>query len=59
MNELQALVTGALIGSLATLDALAIDVEQRLDGEGNYLPEFFVIGRESGTRLLVRVEVVE
>ena len=57
MNELQALVTGMLIGALMGQDAVAIEIEPQYDAEGNYLPEFLVEGKESGTMLRITVEV--
>jgi hypothetical protein len=61
MDELQALVTGAVVGALMTVDEnwLAIDVEPERDGDGNYLPVVHVTGRNSGTRLRISVDVVE
>lgn len=59
MNELQALVTGMLIGSLLHQREVDVVVEPHYDDDNNYLPEFGVIGQTSGTRLLVSVTVVE
>lgn len=57
MNELQALVTGMLIGALMGQDAVTIEIQPQYDDEGNYLPEFLVTGQVSGTTLRVKVEV--
>lgn len=57
MNELQALVTGMLIGALMGQDGVAIEIEPQYDSEGNYLPEFLVEGKVSGTKLRITVEV--
>ena len=57
MNELQALVTGMLIGALMGQRQVDVDIEPQYDSEGNYLPEFIVEGKVSGTRLRVKVEV--
>jgi hypothetical protein len=57
MNDLQALVTGAIAGALMCTEQLLIDVRVPTDDQGNYLPEVEVVGRESGVRLRVRVEV--
>lgn len=60
MNELQALVTGMLMGALMAMQShIALEVEALVDDEGNYLPEFNVVGKNTGTRLKVRVEVEE
>lgn len=56
MNPLQALVTGYLLGSILKSD-LMVELEAKMDHEGNYLPAFEMTG-ESGTRLRVIVEVV-
>jgi hypothetical protein len=58
IGELQALVTGALIGALMRQDLLLVDVQPSTD-EGGFLPEFIVVGRESGQRLRVRIEELE
>jgi len=54
--ELQALVVGMLLGSLLSQDKVAIDIEVPTDDDGNYLPHFFVTGKNSGERLRVVVE---
>lgn len=63
MSELQALVTGAVMGALMKTSGeggpFLIDVEGAVDGDGNYLPEILVRGRESGEVVRVRVEVEE
>jgi hypothetical protein len=60
MNQLQALVTGVVAGSLTNVhDLIVIDVEIQTDDEGNYLPELYVIGRNSGMKLRISVDVVE
>jgi hypothetical protein len=56
MNDLQAVVTGMIVGALMSRH-LAIDVQPTFDDEGNYLPELVIVGRESGTRLRIRVEL--
>lgn len=60
MKELQALVTGAVMGALLKASAqgqpFLIDVEGQTDGDGNYLPEIIVRGRESGEVVRVVVE---
>jgi hypothetical protein len=68
MGELQALVTGAIIGALMKASAdpnlspeggpFLIRVEPRADAQG-YLPELLVTGRESGERVIVRVTALE
>lgn len=57
MNDLQALVTGMILGALMSADGnlLEIDVRPEDDGAGNYLPRVHVVGRVSGTHLLVEV----
>lgn len=55
MNELQALVTGLIAGSLVKQEAVDIEVEPRVDAEGNYKPQILVTGRKSGQQLLVAV----
>lgn len=63
MNELQALVTGILMGSLARMtdpnSPFDIMVVPQYDNERNYLPEFVVYGNVSGTKLRVKVELEE
>lgn len=56
MKELQALVTGALVGTMMGQPHLAVDVEVETDDDGNYLPTFLVVGRNSGERLRVTVD---
>ena len=58
-NDLQALIVGTLVGALMGQQHLKIIVEPNYDDANNYLPEFIVTGRESGTRLRVSVEVIE
>lgn len=50
MGELQALVTGMLLGALMAQRHFAIDVEPVMDELG-YLPEICVRGQESGERV--------
>jgi hypothetical protein len=60
MTEFQALITGAVTGALLKADAegpFLIDVTPQIDADGNYLPEISVVGRESGEKLRVRIEV--
>lgn len=61
MGELQALITGAIQGALMQVSTdegpFLIEVEQVIDGDGNYLPEILVRGRESGECLRIRVDV--
>jgi hypothetical protein len=57
MNELQAIVAGTIAGALGSADWIKIDVVLLDDGAGNFLPEIVVVGRESGTRLRVRIDV--
>lgn len=61
MTDLQAIVTGVLIGALLRVkDKLVrIDIEPMTDGAGNYLPQFLVRGRESGEHLVVQIDVVK
>ncbi len=60
MNDLQALVTGMVAGSLSLVDDfIALDVELSTDDAGNYLPELYVTGRNSGTKLRISVDVIE
>jgi hypothetical protein len=59
VNSLQALITGMIAGSLAKADQVEIDVEVITDLKGDYLPKLYVKGRNSGTLLLVSVEVLE
>jgi hypothetical protein len=58
VTDLQALVTGFVAGALSYQDLLHVDVEPVRDDHGNYKPELIVTGRESGERLLIRVEVL-
>jgi hypothetical protein len=57
MGDLQALVTGALLGALmrAPEFGLTIEVEQVTDEHG-YLPELRVRGLQTDERLVVRIE---
>lgn len=57
LGALQALVTGAIMGSLMGQDHLSIEVEPVLDGDG-YTNMIRVVGKESGERLLITVEKV-
>lgn len=60
MTQFQALITGALLGALIKASGegqFLIDAEPLMDEEGNYTPEILVTGRESGEKLLIRVEV--
>ena len=62
MTEFQALITGAISGSLMKASAegpFLIDVEIGDDGEGNYTNEILVTGQESGEKLRITVDVVE
>jgi hypothetical protein len=59
MNELQALVTGMLIGAILGQRAIDVTVYPQYDDEGNYLPEFLVQGNVTDTKLRVKVEVEE
>jgi hypothetical protein len=63
MSELQALVTGAIVGALMKASGeggpFAIDVEVVTDASGNYEPSLFVRGRESGEQIQINVEVLE
>jgi len=59
MNELQALVTGMLIGALLGQNAIDLTVQALYDEEGNYLPQFVVQGNVTDTKLRVRIEVEE
>lgn len=55
-HETQALVTGCLASTLMTSDFLNVEIV--VDEEGNYQGTFFVVGRETGVKLRVSVEVV-
>jgi hypothetical protein len=55
MTPLQALLTGAIVGSLWKAEPFEIDVELLRDDRG-YLPEIMVTGRNSGEIVLIKVE---
>ena len=57
-GEFQGLVTGAVLGCLmrAHEHGLLVHVEPVIDEQGNYEPLVRVVGRQSGERLLIRVE---
>lgn len=57
-NDLQALVTGGVIGALMKQDGILIEVEPVTDEHG-FTNEVRVTGRESGTKLVIRVETPE
>lgn len=63
VNELQAIVTGMLLGSLLRPSLSGPDapvdmtVNAQYDDEGNDLPEFTVVGNVTGTVLRVKIEV--
>jgi len=59
MNELQALVTGMLMGALLGQNAIDLTIQALYDEEGNYLPQFVVQGNVTGTRLRIRIEMDE
>jgi len=59
VNDLQALITGTLVGALMGQMNILVDPTPVTDAEGNYEPWFYVVGRNSGTKLKVTVEVVE
>jgi hypothetical protein len=59
MDDLQALVTGMIAGSLMKQEGVALDVEVAVDEDGNYEPELLVTGRNSRRRLLVTVAMIE
>ena len=58
MDQLQALVTGAIAASLTSVEHLELDVELRVDEHGLYLPQVWVTGRITGTELVVEVKVL-
>jgi hypothetical protein len=58
MSPFQALVTGAIFGSLmkAHMYGLVVEAAPVIDDKGDYLPEVIVTGQESGEKLKVTVE---
>lgn len=57
-NDLQALVVGMLMGALMQQGAVDVDVyPPDFDEAGNYQRSFRVVGRKSGTKLRVEVQV--
>ena len=56
VQEFQALITGSVHGALMAADHLKINVVFSVDSDGNYLPELYVTGQESGVRLRISVE---
>lgn len=59
MNDLQAFITGTLMGALMFSEYLTVEIEPITDEHGNYQPRFYVTGRKSGVRLVVTVEEIE
>lgn len=60
LTQFQALITGSILGALMNAEHLLIDVAAGTDESGeNFSNEVFVRGRESGERLVVRIEVAE
>lgn len=59
VDDLQALVTGMLIGALMQQQQVDLTVQPLYDERQNYLPKFVVVGGKSGKRLRVSVEVEE
>lgn len=57
MGELQALVTGVVMGTLHSQPYIAVDVEPVTDADG-FLPEVLVTGRNSGERLRIVIEAL-
>lgn len=61
LSQFQALVAGAIAGGLAKAaeDFLVVDVEIGVDANGDYTNEIMVTGKNSGEKLLVKVERVD